>query len=121
MIEVIQSDFARLEAETTAAEEASEKEYESFMEDSKLDVVAKEKDARYKQSRADMETEKMNYKKLDLAQSQKELDTALATHEELKSQCADAQASYEERKQQRDEEIKDLRTALEALNTAQIR
>merc|ERR1740133_449570 len=35
MLEVIQSDFARLEAETKAAEATAQKEYDSFMTDSK--------------------------------------------------------------------------------------
>merc|ERR1740121_3298929 len=35
MLEVIESDFARLEADTTAAEAAAQKEYDEFMTDSK--------------------------------------------------------------------------------------
>merc|ERR1719375_2097766 len=37
MIEVIQSDFARLEAETSAAEAEAAKQYDEFMTDSKVD------------------------------------------------------------------------------------
>merc|ERR1719313_2631049 len=37
MLEVIQSDFARLEAETKAAEEQAQTEYDGFMTDSKVD------------------------------------------------------------------------------------
>merc|ERR1711904_368823 len=44
MLEVIQSDFARLEAETTAAEDAAAKEYDQFMADSEADKAAKERD-----------------------------------------------------------------------------
>merc|ERR1712187_738692 len=36
MLEVIQSDFARLEAETTATEATAQKEYDEFMTDSKV-------------------------------------------------------------------------------------
>ena len=35
-VQVIQSDFARLQAETEAAEEAAKAEYEEFMEDSQV-------------------------------------------------------------------------------------
>ena len=35
-LQVIQSDFARLQAETESAEEAAKKEYNEFMEDSKV-------------------------------------------------------------------------------------
>merc|ERR1719235_2158984 len=37
MLEVIQSDFARLEADTKAAEATAQKEYDEFMTDSKVD------------------------------------------------------------------------------------
>merc|ERR1719160_141998 len=43
MLEVIQSDFARLEAETTAAEEAAQKEYDQFMADAETDKTQKER------------------------------------------------------------------------------
>merc|ERR1719161_1494542 len=41
MLEVILSDFARLEAETTADENQAAKEYDQFMADSKADAKAK--------------------------------------------------------------------------------
>merc|ERR1712194_370218 len=41
MLEVIESDFARLEADTKAAEASAQKEYDTFMTDSKADVAAK--------------------------------------------------------------------------------
>merc|ERR1719164_59787 len=44
MIEVIQSDFARLEAETTASEAESQKEYDTFMNDSAVDKAQKSSD-----------------------------------------------------------------------------
>merc|ERR1719375_265582 len=44
MLEVIQSDFARLEAETVAAEDSAQKEYDQFMADSEADKAAKERD-----------------------------------------------------------------------------
>merc|ERR1719321_2405890 len=41
MLEVILSDFARLEAETTADEDQAAREYDQFMADSKADAEAK--------------------------------------------------------------------------------
>merc|ERR1719446_807938 len=43
-LEVIESDFARLEAETKAAEKAAQKEYDRFMTDSQMDKEAKTTD-----------------------------------------------------------------------------
>merc|ERR1719281_1621936 len=51
MIEVIQSDFARLEAETTAAEEEGQKEYDGFMGDSETDKAKKSTDIEMKTSK----------------------------------------------------------------------
>ena len=39
VVQVIASDFARLQAETQAAEEAAKAEYEEFMEDSKVPMM----------------------------------------------------------------------------------
>merc|ERR1719375_1857045 len=44
MIEVIQSDFARLESETSAAEAEGSKEYDQFMSDSATDKTQKNTD-----------------------------------------------------------------------------
>eukprot|EP00439_Symbiodinium_sp_Y106_P006761 s9480_g1.t1 len=118
MIEVIQSDFARLEAETTAAEQSAAKEYESFMDDSKLDLASKEKDISHKSSRKESETQALTSVGTDLANVKKELSAVMKTYEELTPQCADESASYEERKAKRDAEIKSLEEALQALNIA---
>merc|ERR1719299_168558 len=48
MLEVIQSDFARLEAETKAAEASAQTEYDEFMTDSSVDKAAKTKDIEHK-------------------------------------------------------------------------
>merc|ERR1719191_1069725 len=41
MLEVIESDFARLESDTKAAEATAQKEYDTFMTDSKVDKTEK--------------------------------------------------------------------------------
>merc|ERR1719305_455699 len=51
MIEVIQTDFARLESETTAAEEEAQKEYDEFMTDSATDKAQKSADIDHKSSK----------------------------------------------------------------------
>merc|ERR1712137_684339 len=44
MLEVIQSDFARLEAETKASEATAQKKFDEFMTDSKVDKESKTTD-----------------------------------------------------------------------------
>merc|ERR1719428_1262570 len=51
MLEVIMSDFARLEAETKAAEEQAQKEYDEFMTDSEVDKAQKTQDIEHKTAR----------------------------------------------------------------------
>merc|ERR1719362_1860216 len=48
MLEVIESDFARLEADTKAAEASAQKEYDTFMTASKVDKEAKSTDIEHK-------------------------------------------------------------------------
>merc|ERR1719223_1029078 len=48
MLEVIESDFARLESETKAAEAIAQKEYDTFMTTSKVDKASKQKDIEHK-------------------------------------------------------------------------
>merc|ERR1719183_2142874 len=45
MLEVIESDFARLESETKAAEATAQKEYDTFMTDSKVESETKASEA----------------------------------------------------------------------------
>merc|ERR1719398_115772 len=101
MIEVIASDFARLESETTAAEGEATNQYKQFMSDSNMDKNQKNKD--------------IEDKKSDLSGTQKELDAGLQYYEKLKPQCIDSGISYEDRVARRKEEIASLQQALQIL------
>merc|ERR1739848_341817 len=76
MIEVIQSDFARLESETTAAETEAQKQYDEFMSDSAVDKAQKSADIEHKGSSKQNQERSLQEKKTDLDGSQKELDAA---------------------------------------------
>jgi len=116
MIEVIQSDFARLEAETQSAEAAGQKEYDQFMHDSKVDKTAKSKDIEHKKAKKQNAEQALTEKKEDLVGTQKELNAALAYYEKLKPTCVDAGISYEDRVARRKEEIESLQEALKILS-----
>merc|ERR1719456_1947502 len=104
MLEVVESDFARLLSETTAAESEGSKEFKQFSDDSAADKATKTQSMKAKtKERTKKETSMGNAKK-DLAGSQEELDAALAYFEKLKPSCVDAGESYEERVQRRKEE-----------------
>merc|ERR1719456_146466 len=97
MIEVIQSDFARLESDTTAAEEAAQTEYDKFMGDSATDKAQKTADIDHKSSTKQNNEQTLEEKKTDLESTQKELSAAMEYYEKLKPSCIDAGVSYEDR------------------------
>jgi prefoldin subunit 5 len=116
MLEVIESDFARLESDTKAAEATAQKEYDEFMTDSKVDKSEKSTDIEHKTAKKQDESQALTVKKEDLEGTQKELDAALAYFDKLKPSCVDAGVSYEDRVARRKEEIESLQEALKILN-----
>jgi len=116
MLEVIESDFARLEADTKASEASAQKEYDEFMTDSQVDKTKKSTDIEHKSAKKQDEEQALTTKKSDLEGTQKELDAALAYFDKLKPSCVDAGVSYEDRVARRKEEIESLQEALKILN-----
>jgi len=116
MIEVIQSDFARLETDTTAAEEQAQSEYDGFMGDSTTDKAKKQADIDSKTSKKQSQEQKLQEKKTDLDTTSKELSAAIEYYEKLKPSCVDAGVSYEDRVARRKEEILSLQEALRILS-----
>jgi len=116
MLEVIESDFARLESDTKAAEASAQKEYDTFMTDSKVDKAQKSTDIEHKTAKKQDESQALTVKGEDLEGTQKELDAALAYFDKLKPSCVDSGVSYEDRVGRRKEEIESLQEALKILN-----
>jgi len=116
MLEVIESDFARLEAETSSAEATAQKTYDEFMTDSKVDKAQKTTDSEHKTAKKQDQEQALTVKSGDLEGTQKELDAALSYYDKLKPSCVDAGVSYEDRVGRRKEEIQSLQEALKILN-----
>jgi len=116
MLEVIESDFARLESDTKASEATAQKEYDEFMTDSKVDKSEKSTDIEHKTAKKQDESQALTSKNEDLEGTQKELDAALAYFDKLKPSCVDSGVSYEDRVARRKEEIESLQEALKILN-----
>jgi len=116
MLEVIQSDFARVETDTSAAESQAAAEYKSFMAESEASLKSKH-DAEFKLGLEKDEAEfaKEQLEK-NLASSSKQLAMANAYYEELKPQCVEVHVSFEERAQMRQDEIKALGEAYKILD-----
>jgi chromosome segregation ATPase len=116
MLQVIESDFARLETETSSSEEQAEEEYTKFTDDSAQDKAVKNMDLENKGKDKTTAESDLVTTKSDLEATQKELDAALAYYEKLKPSCVDAGLSYEERVKMREEEIQSLQEALRILS-----
>merc|ERR1719420_551441 len=74
MLEVILSDFERLEADTKTAEQESQAEYDKFMTDSSVDKAAKQQDIDHKTKKKQNQSQTLEETKNDMDGSQKELD-----------------------------------------------
>jgi len=116
MLEVIEADFARLEADTKASEAGAQKEYDEFIEDSRINHMKKSTDNEHKQAKKQDQSQALTLAKSDLEGTQKELDAALAYFDKLKPSCVDSGVSYEDTVARRKEEIESLQEALKILN-----
>jgi hypothetical protein len=116
MLEVIQSDFARLESDTTSAEVSQAQAHNKFMTESAVSKAAKQSDITHKSSKKQSEEQQLSDKRNDLSSEEKELDAANKYFDKLKPSCLDAGMSFEEREARRQEEIQSLQEALRILN-----
>mmetsp|Transcript_13928 Transcript_13928/g.35108 ORF Transcript_13928/g.35108 Transcript_13928/m.35108 type:complete len:262 (+) Transcript_13928:3-788(+) len=116
MLEVIQSDFARLETDTKAEEAAAEREYSQFVSDTNTDKAVKERDLHHKEHKIQSQEADLISHKQELKSTQEELDAALRYYEKLKPSCVNSGSSHEERMAKRQEEIESLKEALRILN-----
>jgi len=116
MLEVIESDFARLESETKAAEAQAASEFEAFMSDSK----ASKKEKHDHEFKLSLEKDQKEFEKGrandELEVTQEELDASNAYFADLKPACLEVHVSYEERVRHREEELAALRQAYEILD-----
>jgi len=115
MLEVIQSDFARLEAETSSSEEEASKEFDRFSAESAKDKAVKQQQSFHKTKTKTQKEGDLNATVKDLKATQEELDAALAYYDKLKPSCVNAGVSYEERVKRRQDEIESLQEALRIL------
>jgi len=115
MLEVIETDFSRLETETKADEFESAKTYSTFMSEAKTSKKQKH-NHEYKLSLKKDEAEfQTGQTKKSLAGTQEELDKASSYHEYLKPNCGTVHVSFEERQSRRKEEIEALKEAYKIL------
>jgi len=116
MLEVIQSDFARLESDTSSAEQAAQNEYDEFMSDSAQTKAALDVDLKHATTNKLAKEGELTMAKESIKEAQTILDTANTAFEKLKEPCMAEPMSYAERKARREDEIESLKQALELLS-----
>jgi len=116
MLEVVLSDFARLETETTSSETSQQSAYDSMMDETNEDIAVKETEVSHKSNKKDKAGDDIRSLKKNLQLTQSELDKALDYYDKLKQECVDTGNSYADRKQSREEEISSLQEALKMLS-----
>merc|ERR1719380_495749 len=89
MLEVILSDFARLQTDTETAEDEAETAYTKFMNESDEDVAVKTTTMKHLEAKKQRTDEAVAQAKKELELTQEELDAALAYFEKLKPDCLD--------------------------------
>merc|ERR1719375_941173 len=87
VLEVAESDFTRLLAETETAEDAAADAYAKSTEDNKVSKATKEADSKAKQSEVKSLTVELGHAKEDHASTSTELDAVNAYIDKLKPQC----------------------------------
>jgi len=114
-LEVILSDFTRLQADTESAEASEASEYKKFMQESKMDKALKENESSLKSGTKTDKESALAEASRDLKTTQDQLSKAIGYYEKLKPTCVDSGITYEERVKRREEEIVSLQEALKIL------
>lgn len=115
-LDVILSDFARLESDTSSAEDRAASTYEKFMDESNQDIAVKETETSHKTGNKQQTDATINSLQKELKLTQGELDAALSYYDKLKPDCVDQNLSYSDRRQMRQDEIQSLKEALKILS-----
>jgi len=117
-LEVIASDFARLEGDTKKAEDTASSEHNAFMTESKKSKDAKEKEQKTAKKEQLEKKQDLSDKNDDLETSQKQLSAAVNYFDKLKPSCFQPTRAeaYAERVGRRNDEISSLKEAMEMLN-----
>mmetsp|Transcript_166690 Transcript_166690/g.320005 ORF Transcript_166690/g.320005 Transcript_166690/m.320005 type:complete len:701 (+) Transcript_166690:1-2103(+) len=115
MLDVIMSDFARLQAEAEKAEDADRAAHAKFMDESDIDLAVKKTEQEHLSSNKDKAYQEIRSLTKELENTQTELDAALNYQVKLHADCVETGLSYEARARKREEEIGSLQEALKML------
>merc|ERR1719160_2216137 len=116
VLEVAESDFTSLLAESEADESAAQESYDKLTQENAVTKATKTGDVKAKNSEVkQLEVALGNYKE-NKATTTEELDAVLAYLDKLKPQCETKVMSYADKKAKREQEIAGLKEALTILS-----
>jgi hypothetical protein len=115
LLEVVLSDFAALEADTSASEVASAKAHAEFTRVTKIDRATKQKQIEMDNADKSKLDAELREDTADLKSKQDQLLAADRYYEKLVPQCIDPGVTFEERANARKAEITSLKEALQIL------
>jgi len=116
MLEVIESDFARLETETDAAESAAEQQFKEFMADSEKNKAVAEATVEHHSNQRDDIEQNLASTKRSLESEQDALSAADSYYNKLQPTCVESGVTYQERVKRRQEELDSLKDAYTILS-----
>merc|ERR1719253_808924 len=115
LLEVAESDFTKLLADATVAEDTAQADYDKQTQENAVERTMKEGDAKYQAKEKSQLAKNVAEYKEDAAGEQAELDAVLEYYARVKPGCTTKPMSYAERKARRESEIAGLKSALQIL------
>merc|ERR1719345_7518 len=118
LLEKTSADFAKMEADTNAEEDESQKAYDEDMTTSAIDQAEKEKSGEMKTQERARLLGKLKTWQGQLKHVVSELEAVTQYLKDLEPACVSGDSTYEDRKQARADEIEALRKAQGILESA---
>mmetsp|Transcript_98271 Transcript_98271/g.174147 ORF Transcript_98271/g.174147 Transcript_98271/m.174147 type:complete len:659 (-) Transcript_98271:116-2092(-) len=115
LLEVIASDFTKLEMETSTEEAQEASEYSKYMSDASQDKAVKETTLKNNAAKKIDQEGDLQSDEEDLRTVKAQLEEAKESYAKLKPMCVDTGITYGERKAQRETEIQSLEEAIKLL------
>jgi len=118
VLERVQSDFAKMEADTRAQESTDQASFEEQMKASSIEKAARTQETEMKTAEKQRLVDKMNAMESRKKQVAAQLEAVVQYYDDLGPACYHGDSTYEDRKSARSEEIEALKSAKGILASA---